>query len=137
MNASRSATSMYCLRPPGNWTTGINPCQMRSLIAQVVRPRYSAACFKGNRRGDIGFSILVAVCLCVIPVRCFELCLNCSGFCVIDDDFSFRCSLFFCSYFTISLLGYLKHEILNLLDIDRRVCRCFIRSYTSRTFQLF
>jgi len=65
--------SMYNFLPPGNCTTGINPCHILSLIAQVVSPKYSAACLSGKRRGDIGFGIPCAS-ECLMPSRFAMLC---------------------------------------------------------------
>jgi len=66
------------LPPPGKRTTGISPAQIRSRIAQVVNPRYSAAFFKDISRGHIGLTIPCAVFFSIIPIRFAMLCLFCA-----------------------------------------------------------
>ena len=60
MKDSRSAVSMYILRPPGKRTTGMSPAQIRSRMAHTVSPSHAAASFNGSSLGLVGLSILCA-----------------------------------------------------------------------------
>jgi hypothetical protein len=73
-----SAESINCFLPPGKVTTGISPRHTASRSPHTVKPIYSAAFFKGIRRGHMGFPILCA--LSVSCLSCFFgfMCLLCA-----------------------------------------------------------